>query len=307
MRNKINLINKIITPLIERLRDCDICPRSCHINRLNDNVGYCGANNEVVVYTSFLHKGEEPALCGRGGSGTIFFSGCNLKCEYCQNYKFSNSIIGKKLSENDLAQIMLNFENRGADNINLVTPTHYLPQILKSLLLAFEQGLNIPIVYNSSGYEKKDIIHQLDGIIDIYLTDFKYIFKESAKRYSLAPDYPIFCKESIKYMLIPPLWDDKNMLKKGLIIRHLVLPGQINESIEILKWIKNNVPDAMTSIMFQYQPYYNSRKYTEINRKINRTEYDRIKKFSSELELNGWIQDFDPEENLAGIYFKPEL
>ncbi|MCK4916829.1 MAG: radical SAM protein [Candidatus Omnitrophica bacterium] len=308
MENKINLINRIITPLFDKLMNCNICPRNCHVNRLNDDIGYCGAKNDVVVYTSFLHTGEEPAICGNGGSGTIFFSGCSLKCEYCQNYKFSNSIVGKKLSENELAQTMLNLQNRGSDNINLVTPTHYLPQILKSLLIALKYGLNIPIIYNTSGYEKKEIIRQLNGIIDIYLTDFKYISDDSAKLYSKAPDYPKFCKESIKSMSRPSLWNNSNnLLKKGLIIRHLVLPGQINESMAILKWIKNNVPDAITSIMFQYQPYYNSSKYSEINRKINKQEYNIIKNLSEKLELNGWIQDFKPEEKLAGIYFKPEL
>lgn len=301
---KIDLIKKIVEPLYERLGKCDICPRECGVNRLKDEKGFCGAGKDLKVFTSFLHKGEEPAISGEKGSGTIFFSGCNLKCIYCQNYKFSHYMKGKTLTEDNLAEIMLNLQKDGAHNINLVTPTHYLPQILKSLIIALEQGLNIPIVYNTSGYEKKEIIEGLEGIIDIYLTDFKYPCEVLSKHLSNAPKYRLFASESIKEMnrQVSPIWKG-NLLKKGLIIRHLVLPDYMNESKEVLSWIKQNTPQSLVSLMFQYQPYYKANTYPQINRAINLDEYKEIKAFCESLELDGWIQDLTPQEDMAGVHF----
>lgn len=252
----------------------------------------------MIVYTSFLHHGEEPVISKEEGSGTIFFSGCNLKCVYCQNYKFSHTNEGRMLSGAELAKTMLNLQAQKAVNINLVTPTHFLPQILNALSIAQKDGLNIPIVYNTSGYEKKDIIEELDGIIDIYLTDIKYMNSETAKEYSNAPDYPQACRESVKEMY--------KQIKETLIIRHLVLPNYIEESKQILSWIKENTPKARVSLMFQYQPYFKASSCPKINRPVNRAEYAQIKAYIEDLALDGWVQDFNPREELAGPYFEPD-
>jgi len=305
---KIKLLEEKSEKLFRKLKVCNICPRNCNVNRLEDNTGYCKAGKNLIMYSAFLHRGEEPVISGTKGSGTIFFSGCNLKCIYCQNYKFSHSQNGEILSSANLSDVMGNLQNKGAENINLVTPTHFLPQILKALLLATKKGLNIPIVYNCSGYEKPEIIAELNGIIDIYLTDLKYLSKEPAKRYSKAPNYPIFAQKTLLEMnrQVKPLMG-QNTLKTGLIIRHLVLPGYIHESKGILLWIKENTPKALVSVMFQYQPYFKADTYPEINRRINTSEYNQVKEFVEELGLGGWVQDLNPIEDLAGIYFKKDV
>ncbi|MBU0896601.1 MAG: radical SAM protein [Candidatus Omnitrophica bacterium] len=308
LKNRIKLIEERVEFLYGRLEKCDICPRNCKVNRLKGKKGYCGAGRDLVVYTAFLHQGEEPVITGKNGSGTIFFSGCNLKCSYCQNYKFSHFLIGKVVDDAGLAKIMLNLQAKGAENINLVTPTHFLPQILKALVTALKEGLKIPIVYNTSGYEKREIIAQIKGIIDIYLTDFKYNAQLTAQTYSNAPDYPIICQESVKEMYSHnlPLWDG-DLLKKGLIIRHLAIPGHTNESKSILSWVKENTPKALISVMSQYQPYFKAVNYPKINRVLKLSEYRQIKSFSEDLELQGWVQDLIPEEKLAGVHFKPQV
>lgn len=307
--DKIKLLEEKTEVLYQRMANCDICPRNCGVNRLNAQKGYCGIDSKLVVYTAFLHSGEEPVISGNRGSGTIFFSGCNLKCCYCQNYKFSHKQEGKIINEQDLAKIMLKLQEKGAHNINFVTPTHLLPQILTSLHIAFKAGLTIPLVYNTSGYEKSDIISFIGDIFDIYLADIRYITPELSKKYSNARDYPLFNLKSIKTM-----YDQKNnyinpdgLMEKGLIIRNLVLPGNVEESIKILTWIKKNTPGALLSIMSQYQPYFEAKKFPQINRRIFFKEYDLIAKFLENSDLEGWIQDLTPNEKLAGIYFNPHL
>ncbi len=307
-QDKVSLIEKILEPLYTRLKNCDICPRNCKIDRLLDKKGFCGGGKDAAVYASFLHCGEEPAISGERGSGTIFFSGCNLKCVYCQNYQFSQAKGGKFVNQEELAEVMLSLENEGAHNINLVTPTHFLPQILKALLIALKKGFNLPIVYNTSGYEKVDVITQLEGIADIYLTDFRYISENLAKNYSDAQNYPQFACESIKemYRQCPDAKWEGNILKQGLVIRQLLLPGNCQESKDILNWIKQNTPKALVGMMFQYQPYFKASNYPEINRSINQSEYQEIVKFVEELDLeSGWIQEFSPLNKLAGVHFKP--
>jgi len=307
-RKKTKLAKESGNYLGKRLSSCDICPRNCKVNRLKGEKGYCGADKDMVVYSAFLHHGEEPGISGWEGSGTIFFSGCNLKCIYCQNYKFSHSVTGKRISEVDLAKIMLNLQKEGAHNINLVTPTHFLPQILGTLTIAFEDGLNIPIVYNTSGYEKEEVIKRLAGVVDIYLTDLKYMGTSLAKQYSKAPKYSAFASGSLLEMnrQVEPLMSEK-LLKKGVVIRHLVLPNHINESKKLLSWIKENTPKALVSVMFQYQPYLRAYLYPQINRSINYQEYLEIKKFVEELGLGGWVQDHNPKEDMAGPYFESNI
>ncbi len=290
-----------------RLKNCDLCPRECRVNRLEGKSGYCGMAKDLLVYTAFLHQGEEPTLSGRNGSGTIFFSGCNLKCSYCQNYKFSHFRTGKVVSEKELAGIMLNLEKKGAHNINLVTPTHFLPQILNALSIALKNGLSIPLVYNTSGYEKPAIIRELKGVVDIYLPDLKYTSSADAAKYSRAPDYPLLAREAIKEMYRQQSKNaiQNNLHQKGLIIRHLVIPGHTPKSKAALFWIKQNTPRAFLSLMFQYQPYHQASAYPEINRKITYREYTQINRFLRKLGLQGWVQELNTQEELAGVYFNP--
>lgn len=272
-----------------------MCPRECGINR-NNSKGYCGAGIEVMVYTAFLHRGEEPAISGEKGSGTIFFSGCNLKCVYCQNYKFSHFPQGEIITLRQLADIMLRLQEKGAHNINLVTPSHYLAQIMEALLIAFKEGLEIPIVYNTSGYDKESVIYEVNAIIDVYLIDLKYITPALAKMYSCAEDYPVVNQKVIKmiYLCKPAVWEGQ-LLKEGVLIRHLVLPGYVEETLKVLTWVKKNAPFAILSLMFQYQPYFKASTYPQISRRVNISEYTQIKEFLQNLDLKGWVQDFDTE------------
>lgn len=304
--SKIKVIDKIYPKLLKNLESCRLCPRNCQVNRIKNETGYCGQNKDLKIYSSFLHFGEEPPISEKRGSGTIFFSGCSLRCVYCQNYKFSQSSNGKIIEEEKLAKIMLDLEKKGAQNINLVTPTHFLPQILGALKIAFKSGLNLPIVYNSSGYEKKDIVEAIEPIVDCWLLDFKYINPETGLNYSNSPQYPVYIKKTCQY-----LYQKKkgaNKLNTGqippIIIRHLVLPNHIQESRAILNWISKNTPKIPISVMSQYQPYFKAKTYSKINRSLNPKEYSKIKETIEKLDLNGWFQEFKPQENLAGIYLK---
>ncbi|RLF43811.1 MAG: radical SAM protein [Thermoplasmata archaeon] len=303
---KIETIKKILPYFKSHLTNCQLCPRNCRINREKQK-GFCKMGDEVIIYTALLHKGEEPALVGDRGSGTVFFSGCNLRCIYCQNYKFSHLLKGKSITTDDLARLFLRLQKSGALNINLVTPTHFLPQILESLLIAFKKGLNIPIVYNSSGYEKKEIIQKLDKIVDIYLVDMKYYSKEASIAGSKTADYPLYNKEVVLEMYkqkSQPLWEGK-ILKEGLIIRHLILPGLFEESIKVIKWIEENVHLALVSLMSQYRPYFKAEKHPLLGRIISYQEYEKVKSYLENTHLEGWIQEFLPPQDLAGPYLLP--
>jgi len=299
MKNKIKWIEERLERIYKRLEKCDLCPRECGVNRLKGEKGFCGVGEEIVIYTAFIHKGEEPPIVGKKGSGTIFFSGCNLKCVYCQNYKFSHLLAGKIVSPQELAELILTLQDKGAENINLVTPTHFLPQILKSLLLAFKKGFNLPIVYNTSGYEKKENIEELKEIIDIYLPDMKYFNKQLAYKYSYAEDYPFFAKRAIKEMYRQK---GKELNHPCLIIRHLVLPGHTEDTKNILLWINNNLSKSYVSVMFQYHPYFKAGNYS-INRKVTQEEYKEILEFLGRLNLQGWTQKLETHQELAGVYF----
>ncbi|MCF7887406.1 MAG: radical SAM protein [Candidatus Omnitrophica bacterium] len=302
---KIKYIEKIYPELLKNLESCTLCPRNCQINRLNNELGYCNQGKKIKTYSSFLHFGEEPPISGKRGSGTIFFSGCSLKCVYCQNYKFSQLDNGRIIEEEGLAKIMLNLEKKGAQNLNLVTPAHFLPQILKALKTALEKKLILPIVYNSSGYEKKEIVELMKPVVDCWLLDFKYISSKTAQKYSNSPKYPRIIKEIATYLCNHK--NGRNRPNRGrmppIIIRHLILPGHIQESATILNWISKNTPQIPVSVMSQYQPYFRAKDYPQINRPLNKKEYSQIKKLIEKLNLSGWLQELRPQEKLAGIYF----
>jgi len=305
--NKIKILKKILPALKNNLENCQLCPRNCQVNRQKEK-GYCRMNNKIKIHSAFLHFGEEPPISGKSGSGTIFFSGCSLRCVYCQNYKFSQLSEGKTISEKKLAKIMLNLEKKGAENINLVTASHFLPQVLTALKIALENGLTLPLVYNSSGYEKKDIVELIEPIIDSWLLDFKYINPETGEKYSNCPKYPHYFNQVGLYLYKQK--KGQNKLNSGqippIIIRHLILPGQIESSEKIIYWLKKNMPGVPLSIMSQYQPYHQAKNYPKINRHLSRKEYEKIKKIVEELELDGWLQEYNPQEDLAGVYFKKE-
>ena len=306
--DKARLIEEKLPLLYRQLQICHLCPRRCEANRPAGETGYCGAGRELVVYTAFLHHGEEPGISGERGSGTIFFSGCNLKCVYCQNFRFSHTLEGSKVSSEDLARIMVRLQEKGAENINLVTPTHFLPWVMDGLAKAFRNGLTLPIVYNTSGYETVETVKLLGDVVDIYLADMRYITPSLAERYSQAPDYPAVNQASLRKM-----YDQKSvvwggpLLRQGLVIRHLVLPGGVDETINVLRWVNENAPQAVISLMFQYQPYFKARLYPDIDRRVNEEEYERVMDFLDELDLEGWAQDLSPEEDLAGVHFRPSL
>jgi putative pyruvate formate lyase activating enzyme len=306
---KSRLIQERKDSLYRRLERCNLCPRNCEVNRLKEEKGYCGIGKNLVVYTAFLHSGEEPPISGERGSGTIFFSGCNLKCVYCQNYKFSSLGEGRVISEERLGEIIIDMQNKGAHNINLVTPTHLLPQIIQALAFAFREGFTLPIVYNTSGYEKEDIIDLIEEIVDIYLVDMKYITPSLAIKYSHALDYPIINKKVVQKMYLQKkesVWVN-NMLKEGIIIRHLALPGYVGETLKVLSWIKENTPQALVSLMCQYRPFFIANFYPPINRPLSISEYRQIKDFIERLNLEGWVQEFDPPQHLAGVNFSSKL
>jgi len=302
----------LIRTLDKYTEKCTLCPRKCSINRKRGEKGYCQAGYLPIVYTYFLHKGEEPLISAGRGSGTIFFSGCSLRCIYCQNYKFSHFIKGERVTEEKLAEIMLELQEKGASNINLVTPTHFLSPIAKAIILARRQGLNIPIVYNTSGYERVEIIKLINPLIDVYLSDFRYISSPLAQCYSQAPNYPQIAKKAILEMVRAKKIKvnsskTKKVLEQGVIIRILVLPNYVNEAIEILRWLneKKVLEKVYLSLMSQYQPYFLAKKDPRLKRPLMPEEYQKVVSFAYSLGITkGWTQE-EPQERLAGIYFKP--
>lgn len=273
--------------------------------------GYCSTGQNASVAKAYLHMWEEPCISGTSGSGTVFFSGCNLKCVYCQNYSISQESLGKELTIEQLGNVFLSLQNQGANNINLVNPTHFIPQIRESLLKT--EGLRIPVVYNSNAYETIEGLGLMDGIVDIYLPDIKYYSKEASMKYSVASDYFTHAAKSILEMYRQvglPSFDEEGIIKRGLIIRHLILPGLARESIKILDWIKENLPKGVyISLMSQYIPYYKAEDYPEINRRITKWEYEKVLNHFFKLGFeNGYVQDrnsaveeYIPDFNLEGI------
>jgi len=292
---------------------CIQCPRQCGVNREN-GLGFCGVPEQPKVAKVCLHMWEEPCISGTVGSGAVFFSGCNLKCIYCQNYDISQSNYGKVISIERLEEIFVELINKGAHNINLVNPSHYTGAIRKALLSLKQQGkLTVPVVYNTNGYETIAALKSIEGLVDVYLPDFKYFSDKTALKYSRAQDYPEVTKKAIIEMynqVGSPVLDASGIIQRGLIIRHLILPGHVKESINVLDWISENLPKSVyLSLMSQYTPYYSAHKYPEIDRPITRNEYERVVTHLYKLGLEeGYIQErqsadikYIPDFNLEGV------
>lgn len=286
---------------MKELNSCTICPHNCKVNRNNGQIGRCRSGDKVKIALASVHNYEEPCISGKNGSGTIFFSNCNLSCIYCQNYKISQLGKGYELSVEELANIMLKQQEKGVNNINLVTPTMYVYQIIEAIKIARKRGLNISIIYNTNGYENVKTIQDLNGYVDIYLPDLKYYSNELSKKYSKIDNYFKYATEAIKEMykqVGSPIFDENGIIKKGLIIRHLVLPNHLQNSKHILKWIKENMPeDTYVSVMAQYFPTYKAKEDNLINRKLNKKEYREIEEFLYTLNLeNGYMQELGEHE-----------
>jgi len=294
------------------LECCCICPRKCKTNRLKNERGLCKTGLKPMVCSFLAHQGEEPPISGTNGSGTIFFTNCNMGCVYCQNYEFSQLGQGREVDFEELAGFMLELQKIGCHNINLVTPTHVMPQILKALKIAISKGLKIPLVYNTGGYELPEIIKLLDGIVDIYLPDMRYVDEVISVKYSCAPGYPEYNQNSVKEMHrqvgIAKI-DNAGIIRSGLVIRHLVLPKNISGTEKIMKFIAEEVsPDTYISLMSQYLPYHKASEFKDISRRLLMKEYEEAREIMHEYGLsNGWIQESYGSERFAGIHIKPAL
>ncbi|MBM7686203.1 radical SAM protein [Defluviitalea raffinosedens] len=295
------------------LKDCTLCPRNCHVDRFNGQKGYCKTTYELVVARAALHMWEEPCISGEKGSGTVFFSGCAMGCVYCQNYKIAQGLRGKKISIERLAEIFLELQEKNAHNINLVTPSHYVPQIIEAISISRKKGMTLPVVYNSSGYEKVETLKLLEGYVDVYLPDLKYYSREIAKKYSNCEDYFSYASKAIIEMVKQvgaPAFDENGMMKKGVIVRHLALPGYLDDSKKIIQYLYETFGDQIfISIMNQYTPMETIKKYPELNHKITEKEYEALVDYAIQLGVeNGFIQEgetasesFIPEFNEEGV------
>ncbi len=286
---------------MEELKSCNICPHKCGVNRLNGIKGRCKCDNKIKIALASVHNYEEPCISGKNGSGTVFFSNCNLNCIYCQNYEISQLGKGKEITIEHLAQIFIKQQEKNVNNINLVTPTMYVPQIIEAIKIARKKGLNIPIIYNSNGYENVETIKKLNGYIDIYLPDLKYYSNEIAKKYSKIDNYFETAISAIKEMqkqVGNPIFNEEGIIQKGVIIRHLILPHHLLNTKNILKYVKENFDEnTYISIMAQYFPIYKAKEDKLINRKLTKKEYKEIENYLYLLNLkNGYIQELGEHE-----------
>lgn len=276
------------------MEKCFLCPHNCGIDR-SKTVGRCGQHNEIKASRASLHYWEEPCLSGTNGSGTVFFSGCTLGCVFCQNNEISHQNIGKTISNEHLAEVFINLQNQGAHNINLVTPDHFADQIAKALSIAKSNGLVLPVVYNTSGFCSVNTLKMLDGFIDIYLPDFKYMSSEIAKKYSFASTYPAYAKTAIAEMHRQQpecIFDENGIMTKGVIVRHMLLPGFLYDSKEIVKYLFETYGHSIyISIMSQYTPHGDLKNYPEIDRTVTKREYSSLVDFAVNLGIeNAFIQ-----------------
>ncbi len=283
------------------LDNCTLCAHRCKVNRLNNKVGRCKSTDKIKIALSSLHMFEEPCISGKNGSGTVFFSNCNLSCKFCQNYEISQLGKGRDITVEELADIFIEQQEKNAENINLVTPTMYVYQIIEAIKIARKNGLHIPIVYNTNSYETVETIKLLNGYIDIYLPDLKYYYNDIAYKYSKINNYFETATSAIQEMynqVGTPVLDEFGMMKKGLMIRHLVIPNNIENSKKVLKWIKNNLDNSVyVSVMAQYFPTYLAKTDETINRKLSKKEYEEIENYLYSLDLdNGYIQELGEHE-----------
>ena len=286
---------------LKELEKCEICPHKCKVNRIKGQIGRCKATDKIKIALYSIHKYEEPCISGEKGSGTIFFSNCNLNCIYCQNYEISQLGKGKEISIERLAEIMLELQEKDVENINLVTPTSYTVQIIEAIKIAKNKGLHIPIIYNTNGYENIETIKKLEGYIDVYLPDLKYYYNKIGKRYSKIDNYFEITTKAILEMynqVGKTLLAERGIIKKGLMIRHLVLPNNIENSKKILKWIKENInDDVYINVMAQYFPTYKAKEDEKLNRKLTQNEFKEIENFVYELDIkNGYMQELGEHE-----------
>jgi putative pyruvate formate lyase activating enzyme len=284
----------------KELECCTICPHNCKINRTK-NPGRCKSTDKIKIALYSIHNFEEPCISGEKGSGTIFFSNCNMNCVFCQNYEISQLGRGKEITIEELANVMIKQQKRNVQNINLVTPTSYALHIVEAIKIARKKGLKIPIVYNTNGYESVETLKLLEGYVDIYLPDLKYYYDDLAKKYSKVDNYFEIATKAIQEMyrqVGTPVLDENGVMKKGLMIRHLILPNEVQNSKKVLKWIKENIDsNVYVSIMAQYFPTYKAKEIPEIARKITKEEYEKVENYLYELDLeNGYIQELGEHE-----------
>ena len=277
-------------------RECSLCPRECGVNRLIGRKGFCGQTASLKVARAALHMWEEPCISGTNGSGTVFFSGCHLGCVFCQNGQISRGSNGKEISIIRLAQIFMELQEKGAHNINLVTPTHFVPQIIEALRISRKMGLHLPIVYNTGGFEKLDTLQMLDGWVDVYLTDFKFMDLHLARRYANEEGYSFYAAKALEEMYRQtgePVFDEDGMMTKGIIVRHMVLPGQAMDSRRIIDYIYDTYGDKVfLSLMNQYTPSGNLEKYPELKVKVKTKVYERLIDYTLRKGVeNAFIQE----------------
>lgn len=295
------------------MANCQLCPRQCGVNRNVGQKGVCGVGSEIYIARAALHYWEEPCISGKEGSGAVFFSGCTLKCVFCQNYELSHQEVGKRVSLERLAEIFFELEAQGANNINLVTPDHYIPLIAQAMERSRVQGLKIPFVINCSGYETTELIRRLDGLADIYLDDFKYMDSAKAQKYSGAGDYPERAQESLAEMVRQcpePVFDERGMMQKGVIVRHLLMPSMVHNAERVVDYVYDHYGNQVyLSLMHQFTPFPRLEKWPEINRRVTRREYERLIDYALEKGVtNAFIQEgsvakesFVPQWNGEGV------
>lgn len=285
---------------------CGICPRGCKVDRDSGATGICGGGILPRVARYGLHHGEEPCLSGTRGSGTVFFSGCSLRCVYCQNHQISQQVNGREYHPHELADVFLELQHKGAHNLNLVTAAHYAPSVTRALKIARQSGFNVPVVYNSSGYESQETLRSLSGQVDVYLPDLKYFYPESSLRYSSAADYFERASSAVleMYQQVGPLVvDEHGIAQSGLIIRHLLLPGHLEESKRIIDWIADNLsPGVWVSLMSQYTPVHLAKNFPEINRTVTLDEYEQL---IDHFTDRGWDTGFIQEPSSARRRYIP--
>jgi putative pyruvate formate lyase activating enzyme len=277
------------------LRRCRVCPRHCDVDRLQGERGTCEVGARALVSSHGPHMGEESPLRGTRGSGTIFFSSCNLRCVFCQNYEISQLREGRETDAREIARMMLSLQAQGCHNINWVTPSHQVPQILEGLLLAAEGGLDLPIVYNTSSYDALDTLRLLDGIVDIYMPDFKYASEEAASRYSHAPGYPEVARRAVREMhrqVGDLALDERGVATRGVLVRHLVLPEDLSGTAEVMRFLATEIsPDTFVNIMDQYYPCHTAGEYPELSRRITVEEFDRAIRLAREEGIHRLHRD----------------